>query len=107
VYGFEGKSAALVLEVDQLLKDGWGEKSVLKHFSPIQNDFVLNAVNLLTCNESARKESYDEKMKLGVYKPDKISRINYLVNGLVFSVNYPNSEVYAQLHPVFKHLLTR
>lgn len=104
VYGFEKEDAALFLKIDSLLEEGKSKEEIIEEFSSLPQDFVKTLYVLASCEESVQKEMYGQKLEFASYKPDILPRVYYAVNDLTFAVNYPNSILYKQIHPVLEHL---
>ncbi len=103
VYGFEKGSAALFLQIDELVET-YSYEEIIEQFPTVDAVSLKNIYDLAACKEAVDVAKYEADMDLGTYIKDDIPRIYYQVDDIVFAVNYPDNDFSKYFHPVYEHL---
>lgn len=103
VYGFEKGSAALFLQIDELVRDH-SFQEIIEQFPTLDPILVKNMYDLATCKEEADTIEYEPDIEIGTYNKDDLPRIYYQVDNIAFAIHYPDDDFFKYLHPVYAHL---
>ena len=103
VYGFEKGSAALFLQIDELVGNSSFEK-ITGQFPTVDTVLLKKIYDLADCNEAVDVTKYEADMDLGIYFKDEVPRTYYQVDDTVFAMHYPDDDLFKHLHPVYEHL---
>ena len=103
VYGLEKGGAFLFLQIDELItKCSYFE--ILKQFPMVDTVLIKEMYDFVSGKETVNLIEYEADMQLEGYVKDNLSRVNYQVDDIVFSVHYPNEAFFEHLHPVYSYL---
>lgn len=103
VYGFEKGSAALFLQLDELVQSH-SYDHIAKEFPTVDTLSLKKMYALAAGNEPVSAIAYEEDMALGTYKEDDLPRTYYQTDDIAFAVHYPDDAFFKYLHPVYAHL---
>ena len=103
VYGFEKGSAALFLQIDELVPTHSYEE-IIEQYTSIDAVLLKKIYDLAACKESAGVITYEADMDLGTYIQDNLPRTYYQIDDTAFAVHYPDDAFFRYLHPVYEHL---
>ena len=103
VYGFEKGSAALFLQIDELVGNHSFEK-ITEQFPTLDTVLLKNMYDLAVCKEAVDVIEYEADMDLGTYIKDDLPRTYYQVDDTAFALHYPDNTFSKYLHPVYEHL---
>jgi len=103
VYGFEQGSAALFLQINELVSTH-SFAEVNEMFPAIDTAELEKMYDLASCKEKTDAIAYEADMDLGSYSKDDLPRRYYQVEDIVFAVHYPDDGFGKYLHPVYEHL---
>ncbi|GIU00031.1 hypothetical protein TSL6_05370 [Sulfurovum sp. TSL6] len=103
VYGFEKGSAALFLQIDELIPH-YTVEEIAKKFLDVDTDLVQQMCDLTSGKETAVEVEYESDIEFGTYINDDLIRKHYQVDDIVYAIHYPNDMFYKRLHPVFEYL---
>lgn len=103
VYGFEQGSAALFLQIDELVRTHSYEE-ITQKYNSIDTVLLKNIYDLAACKEKIDVIEYEKDMDLGTYNKDDLPRTYYQVEDTVFALHYPDDAFFTYLHPVYEHL---
>lgn len=103
VYGFEKGSAALFLQIDELIGTH-SHVEICEQFPTVDALLLKNMYDLAACKEVVDDIEYEADMDMGNYIKDNLPRIYYQVDDTAFAVHYPDDEFFKYLHPVYEHL---
>ena len=105
VYGFEKGSAALFLQIDELV-GSHSEEEIAKQFPGVDATLLKEMCDLAGCKEAADVIEYETDMDLGTYTQDTLPRTFYQVDDTAFAIHYPDDAFFKHFHPVYEHLHT-
>ncbi len=103
VYGFEKGSAALFLQIDELVGTHSYEE-ITELFPAVDAVLLKKMYDLAACKEAVDVIEYEADIDLGTYSKDDVPRTYYQVDDTVFAVHYPDDAFSKHLHPVYEHL---
>jgi len=103
VYGFEKGSAALFLQLDELVQSH-SYDDIAKQFPMVDAISLKKMYTLATCKEPVSTIEYEKDMALGNYIKDALPRSYYQTDDIAFAVHYPDDAFLKYLHPVYEHL---
>jgi hypothetical protein len=102
VYGFEKGSAALFLQIDELVGAPSCEE-ITEQFPAVDTVLLKKMYDLAACKEVVDVIEYEADMDLGTYIKDDMPRTYYQVDDTAFAVHYPDN-FSKYFHPVYEHL---
>ncbi len=103
VYGFEQGSAALFLQIDEMLSSH-SFAEITEKFPTMDVLLLKEMYDLTSCKEEVSVVEYEADMDLGTYVHDDLRRTYYQVEDIVFALHYPDDDFSKSLHPVYDHL---
>ncbi len=103
VYGFEKGSAALFLQIDELI-GSQAYREIADVFPEVDTALLKNMNDLASCEEEVDAVEYEADMDLGTYTEDNLPRTYYQVDDTVFAIHYPEDAFFKRFHPVYEHL---
>ena len=103
VYGFEKGSAALFLQLDELVGTHSYEE-IIEQFPTVDAVSLKNMYDLAACKEAIDVAEYESDMDLGTYIKDDMPRSFYQVDDIAFAMHYPDDDFSKHFHPVYEHL---
>ncbi len=105
VYGFEKESAALFLQIDELVGSCSG-KEIAAQFPGVDSTLLRQMIDLANGKEVESVMEYEAGLDLGTYTKDALPRTYYQVDDTAFAVHYPDDAFFKRFHPVYEHLHT-
>ena len=103
VYGFEKGSAALFLQIDELV-GSHSEEEIARQFPDFDATLLKQMSDLAGCKETVDAIEYEADMALGTYTKDTLPRTFYQVDDTAFAIHYPDDTLFKHFHPVYEHL---
>lgn len=103
VYGFEKGSAALFLQLDELVQSH-SYDDIAKQFPTVDTASLKKMYTLASGKEPISTIAYEKDMALGTYMKDALTRTYYQADDIAFAVHYPDDAFLKYLHPVYEHL---
>ena len=104
VYGFEEAEAALVLKIEEQLRNST-EIDLSKHFSGLTHDRIEELRSIVLGEKKKDPEPFELSMELGTYIIDEKEREWIVIPGrIAFGISYPAKEWRERIAPLFSHL---
>jgi hypothetical protein len=103
VYGFERESAALFLQIDEILAQS-PDARLTTLFPSIPDTTLEGYRKLLLGDEEYGEESYEPPLNIGRWRADAKAREHFSTSEISFSIHYPNDKFRRLLRNLFSHL---
>ncbi|BDY12403.1 phosphoenolpyruvate carboxykinase (ATP) [Hydrogenimonas cancrithermarum] len=103
VYGFESESAALLLQIDELLKENSVDE-IYSKIPTVPKAILTSFSKFLLCNEELGKEVYEPPLNIGIYKDDEKKREKFSTVPLTFFIEFPKESLKRKIYPLVEHL---
>ena len=103
VYGLDGLSAALFLDVYEecLISE---MDTIFNRFSNIPQPFIRQIYQILYNQEGDENEQYSPPLPYARHHTDDAVREGYRVNDTIFLIHYPDPAIRSWIHPNLEHL---